>query len=136
MLVVHGTGEDEQTITLKLSDFGIAADVSLLSTLMTEPYGSPEYAAPEVTAANRAEPVGYGKKVDIWSLGVVLFFMLIGTLPFDGPDAATVRRKVRPTCLKLCVLHACNRADDPLKGTKRFDASMFCRLGCTCHCQH
>jgi serine/threonine protein kinase len=43
--------------------------------------GTPEYMAPEVLTMDMAE--GYGPKVDLWSLGVVLYVMLAGYFPFQ-----------------------------------------------------
>jgi serine/threonine protein kinase len=128
VLVIHGSTESH-SITLKLSDFGIAADLSLLMAPLTEPYGSPEYAAPEVTATVGTRPAGYGMEVDIWSLGVVVFFMLTGHLPFDGPDASTVRRKVSSQKLandsdQSPQLFTFNRFG--CEGEQRLNASMLC----------
>ena len=52
---------------------------------LTEAVGSWAYAAPEIHAAR---PYDHG--VDIWSLGVTMFEMVCGRLPFVGPDAQTL----------------------------------------------
>lgn len=58
----------------KISDFGTARDSRQMSTLC----GTPEYTAPEVLLG---DPFGerkcYGSKVDMWSLGVILFMMFV-----------------------------------------------------------
>ena len=101
-VLVYGTGSDEHA-TLKVTDFGIAADLTVApGGRMTEPYGSPEYAAPEINASARQNgDGGYGIEVDVWSLGVVAFFMLSGELPFEGEDSPTIRRKVN---IRSCAL--------------------------------
>ena len=66
---------------VKIVDFGMAALQPAKQYLRTA-CGSPHYAAPEVI---RSE--GYsGDKADVWSCGVILFAMIVGTLPFDGVD--------------------------------------------------
>ena len=46
---------------------------------MREQCGTPAYIAPEILRNK-----GYGLNVDIWSVGVVLFAMLYGTVPFKA----------------------------------------------------
>ena len=67
-------------ITLKIADFGLALHLPG-GQLGRGVAGSPFYMAPEVIR-NRA----YGEAVDVWSLGVVLFVALSGTLPFFGKN--------------------------------------------------
>ena len=62
---------------LKLADFGISKILS--DEMLTTNCGTPIYMAPEIW---RGE--AYDAKVDIWSLGVVMFYLLSGTHPFDG----------------------------------------------------
>nr|XP_033803380.1 hormonally up-regulated neu tumor-associated kinase [Geotrypetes seraphini] len=64
---------------IKLIDFGLSNCAGLLG--YTDPFstqcGSPAYAAPELLARKK-----YGAKVDVWSIGVNMYAMLTGTLPF------------------------------------------------------
>ncbi|KAL5281534.1 CHEK2 family protein [Megaselia abdita] len=70
---------DEETL-VKVSDFGLSKLVEK-DTIMKTLCGTPLYVAPEIleTKGHGA----YSKKVDVWSLGVVLFTCLSGTLPFS-----------------------------------------------------
>ena len=60
--------------TIKLADFGLATFVSLKDDSIV---GSPGYIAPEIIAQKP-----YDEKCDYWSLGVILYLLLAGELPF------------------------------------------------------
>lgn len=62
---------------IKIIDFGLSKDFSETNTMRTMS-GSPYYVAPEVFLQK------YTQKIDIWSLGVVLYIMLSGKVPFPG----------------------------------------------------
>lgn len=62
---------------VKLIDFGLS-NFSTQDQYLTTFCGSPAYAAPEMLLATKY----YGPEVDIWSLGVVLFSLITGKLPF------------------------------------------------------
>lgn len=73
--------EDETLV--KVSDFGLSKLVQNESVMKTM-CGTLLYVAPEVLlTGGRGE---YTEKVDVWSLGVVLFCMLSGTMPFASSD--------------------------------------------------
>ncbi|XP_053561949.1 hormonally up-regulated neu tumor-associated kinase [Bombina bombina] len=69
----------DENNNIKLIDFGLSNCASILG--YTDPFstqcGSPAYAAPELLARKK-----YGPKVDVWSIGVNMYAMLTGTLPF------------------------------------------------------
>ncbi|KAK3840798.1 MAG: kinase-like domain-containing protein [Linnemannia gamsii] len=84
--VVHRDIKSENVMitpsgVVKLIDFGLARRSTSTAILRTF-CGTDAYMAPE-TAVNDNEDNGYGKAVDIWSLGVMLFRMLAGSYPFD-----------------------------------------------------
>lgn len=67
---------------MKVADFGLGAmldlDPTSGSAALKTVCGTPSYVAPEVL-----ERTGYGKEVDIWSSGIVLYILLCGFPPFD-----------------------------------------------------
>lgn len=75
----------EQSIP-KLCDFGLSKLLSP-SEVVDEPYGTIGYMAPEVIAQR-----DYNFSSDAWSFGVLIFVLLSGALPFDGPDQDTVMK--------------------------------------------
>jgi hypothetical protein len=80
---------------LKISDFGLSALVKgdgkqTRAELLHTTCGTPNYVAPEVLADN-----GYdGPAADTWSLGVILYVLLAGFLPFDEPTMSALFRKI------------------------------------------
>jgi serine/threonine protein kinase len=66
----------DQNMNPKIGDFGLCQHTN--ATLMKTPCGSLFYAPPEVLGGKEYD----GKLADVWSLGVVLFVMVTGTLPW------------------------------------------------------
>lgn len=73
---------------VKLADFGFARWVR--ASLTDTACGSPHYAAPEIIRGQHYD----GKIADIWSLGVILFALLAGYLPFDDTSIRSLLLKV------------------------------------------
>jgi len=76
--LLYASKEDDAV--LKLADFGLA-HILKDNQLLSSACGTPGYVAPEVLAKK-----GYGKEVDMWGLGVILYILLSGCPPFYHED--------------------------------------------------
>lgn len=105
----------DERCRVKLGDFGFTREFErgvLLETFC----GTTGYASPEMLMAKKY----LGPEVDVWSLGVILYTLLTGTLPFDDDDEGIVKEKVirgefedpewlsDGECACRCLLHQCS----------------------------
>ncbi|XP_056629651.1 maternal embryonic leucine zipper kinase-like [Diorhabda sublineata] len=76
---------------LKLIDFGLCAkpEGGMENPLFTS-CGSPTYAAPELVQGKQY----LGTEVDVWAMGVLLYTLLVGALPFDDLNIDSLYRKI------------------------------------------
>ncbi|KAK3816390.1 MAG: kinase-like domain-containing protein [Benniella sp.] len=77
--------------TVKLTDFGLAKVIEQDAPLLTTRCGSEDYAAPEIILGQSYD----GREADIWSLGVVLYALLVGFLPFNTRATTIIVPKMR-----------------------------------------
>jgi len=74
---------------IKIVDFGLSAYKDDQSHCFVK-CGTPGYAAPEVINSVSESVIDYDTKCDIFSLGIIFFFMITGVMPYDGPDFESV----------------------------------------------
>ncbi|XBH96575.1 hypothetical protein VPH35_086935 [Triticum aestivum] len=79
---------DGDAITLKIGDFGFARSL-MHENLAATFCGSPYYMAPEIWRGDK-----YDAKADLWSVGVILFQLVTGELPFLGENRVELCEKV------------------------------------------
>nr|XP_027226981.1 maternal embryonic leucine zipper kinase-like [Penaeus vannamei] len=82
--------DDDQQ--LKLIDFGLCANpAGGMDQRLATCCGSPAYAAPELVSGHQY----LGSEADIWSMGVLLYALLCGFLPFDDENLGALYRKIQ-----------------------------------------
>ena len=74
---------------VKLADFGLARIFNPADHVMQQNVGTPYYMAPEILAGK-----AYDERADLWSVGIILFQMVCGRVPFPAKDEAELRAKV------------------------------------------
>jgi len=79
-------GNDDTHVMI--SDFGLSRVLGEESVAFTA-CGTPYYVAPEVVTSR-----GYGKEVDLWSVGVITYFLLAGFPPFMGETLPAIIEQI------------------------------------------
>jgi calcium-dependent protein kinase len=77
----------EEDNPIKVIDFGLSQVISPDRKLKTK-VGTAYYVSPEILQGS------YSEKCDIWSAGVILYILLSGDPPFNGPNDATIYKKI------------------------------------------
>lgn len=84
-----------------MGDFGLAAQLSEPNERKKTMCGTPSYIAPEILIA--AEKRSYSYEVDIWSIGVIAYNLLIGKNPYDGMNVNHTYNNIRQNNLTFPV---------------------------------
>ena len=80
-------------LELKVGDFGLATKLDYAGERKRSICGTPNYIAPEIIDGKS----GHSYEVDIWSMGVIIYTLLIGKPPFETNDIKSTYRKIK-TC--------------------------------------
>ena len=78
----------EENNPLKIADFGLSQSINL-KKMLTSKVGTSYYVPPEILAGN------YTEKCDIWSAGIILYILLSGEPPFNGPNDETIFARIK-----------------------------------------
>ena len=76
---------------LKIGDFGLATKLEFEGDRKRTVCGTPNYIAPEILDGKQ----GHSYEVDIWSLGVIIYTLLIGKPPYETSDVKTTYKRIR-----------------------------------------
>ncbi|KNC49508.1 CAMK/CAMKL/MARK protein kinase [Thecamonas trahens ATCC 50062] len=80
----------DENFNVKLVDFGFARGYCPVQYVQTS-CGSPHYAAPEILLGEKY----HGPEVDIWSLGIILYALAVGAMPYRENNASELRGAFR-----------------------------------------
>jgi polo-like kinase 1 len=76
---------------VKIGDFGLATKLEFDGERKRTICGTPNYIAPEVLEGKQ----GHSYEVDVWSLGVIIYTLIIGKPPFETSDVKTTYKRIR-----------------------------------------
>jgi serine/threonine protein kinase len=102
---------------LKIADFGWS---NLKDQVRHTFCGTPEYLAPEMLMEK-----GHNEKLDVWTLGILLYEMLVGVPPFTPKDTKGKTKGEVEDELKKNIIVACGHAERP----GRVPGGPLCGLG-------
>lgn len=80
-----------EKMEIKVGDFGLATKLEYEGEKKRTICGTPNYIAPEILEGK----TGHSYEVDIWSLGVIIYTLLIGKPPFETNDVKTTYKRIR-----------------------------------------
>ena len=86
LLYLNEGSEDNNP--LKIIDFGLSQDINIKKILSSK-VGTAYYVSPEILAGK------YTEKCDVWSAGVILYVLLSGEPPFNGPSDGVIYSKIK-----------------------------------------
>ncbi|KAL0478574.1 polo-like protein kinase PLK1 [Acrasis kona] len=79
-----------ERMEVKIGDFGLAAQLDYRNQRKQTLCGTPNYIAPEILRST-----GHSYEVDVWSIGVIFYTLLIGTPPFETSSVKETYKNIR-----------------------------------------
>ena len=79
----------DENFNIRIIDFGLSQSFSLESPELKSTCGSPAFMAPELLKGQKATSIS-----DIWSLGIILYNMIYGKLPFNDSNFSELSNKI------------------------------------------
>ena len=76
---------------IKIGDFGLASKLEFEGEKRRTICGTPNYIAPEILEGKN----GHSYEVDIWSLGVIIYTLVVGKPPFETSDVQSTYKRIK-----------------------------------------
>merc|ERR1719394_181275 len=86
---------------VKIADLGVSNEFDGTDAFLTSTAGTPAFTAPESLSQQPGEPPYSGRAADIWSLGVTLYCLVFGRIPFEDENILSLYNKIRTQTLKV-----------------------------------
>jgi len=86
---------------VKIADLGVSNEFDGADAFLTSTAGTPAFTAPESLSQQPGEPPYSGRAADIWSLGVTLYCLVFGRIPFEDENILSLYNKIRTQTLKV-----------------------------------
>jgi polo-like kinase 1 len=83
----------DRNLHIKVGDFGLATRLEDPEEKRKTICGTPNYIAPEVIQGDK-EKRGHSFEVDVWSMGVILYTLLIGKPPYEAKDVKATYQRI------------------------------------------
>ena len=83
----------DKNVSIKVGDFGLATRLETEDEKRQTICGTPNYIAPEVIQGSKEER-GHSFEVDVWSMGVILFTILVGKPPYEAKDVKSTYQRI------------------------------------------
>ena len=77
---------------VKIGDFGLAYQLESVDEKRNAICGTPNYVAPEII---KGSSEGYSFEVDVWSLGVIIYKLIIGVNPFAAASIQETYQRIK-----------------------------------------
>jgi polo-like kinase 1 len=83
----------DKNVHIKVGDFGLATKVEDKEEKRKTICGTPNYIAPEVIQGDKTKR-GHSFEVDVWSMGVILYTVLVGKPPYEAKDVKATYQRI------------------------------------------
>lgn len=83
----------DKDLTIKVGDLGLATKLETTEEKRKTICGTPNYIAPEVIQGTK-DTRGHSFEVDIWSMGVILYTLIVGKPPYEAKDVKATYQRI------------------------------------------
>ena len=110
ILVKYENDKDKNNYIIKLCDYGEAKRLTVTKKLFSTVVLTENYAAPEILEGNK-----YGLKCDLWSLGIIIYQLYFGKVPYDGSGVIAYMNQIRDNGQELLKVTGNEDFDDLIR---------------------